>query len=129
MGHLSMIVSPSRFAILLVLITGPLAAQDKEGGGPESGHPRPSYADYSKQEMKVLADAVRSSRPTMHRGGWEWDRLLTRYIDSHRKDHNELIILRAYFLSMLDRYNEAKAKDEPFTIFYTQKVKKRICGN
>ena len=116
-----MIFSPSRYILCLVLITSPLAAQDKESRGPETDHPRPSYAHYSKEEIKVLADAVRSSRPTMHRGGWEWDRLLTRYIDSGRKDHNELIILRAYFLSMLDRYNEAQAKGEPFTIFYNHR--------
>ena len=44
----------------------------------------------------------------MHRGGWEWDRLLERYIDSERKDPNEIEILKAYLLSILDRYQEAK---------------------
>ena len=67
-----------------------LPAEDKKEAGPETGHPRPSYAHYSQTQVKELADAVRKSRPTMHRGGWEWDRLLTRYIDSHRSENNEL---------------------------------------
>ena len=64
-----------------------LPAEEKEAG-PETGHPRPSYAHYSQTQVKELADAVRKSRPSMHRGGWEWDRLLTRYNDSGRSDHN-----------------------------------------
>ena len=55
-----------------------LCAQEQ---APAAGHPRPSYAHYSAQEMEVLAAAVRKSRPQMHRGGWEWDRLLSRFID------------------------------------------------
>jgi hypothetical protein len=59
----------------------------------------------------------------MHRGGWEWDRLLERYIDSERKDPNEIEILKAYLLSILDRYQEAKknGKHESFTLFYNHK--------
>ena len=72
------------------------------------GHPRPSYAGYSDAEIGALAKAVRKSRPQMHRGGWEWDRLLSRYVDGGRKEKNALGILHAYFLSILDRYEEAE---------------------
>ncbi len=101
------------------------AAQNEEEGtdDPSTGHPRPSYADCSEEQIDAQAAAVRKSRPTMHRGGWEWDRLLTRYVDGGRKDKNELEILRAYFMSMLDRYEEAKkaGNGETFTIFYNHK--------
>ena len=74
---------------------------------PDEGHPRASYLEYSKKEIKLQAEAVRQNRPQMHRGGWEWDRLLERYIDSERKDPNEIEILKAYLLSILDRYQES----------------------
>ena len=111
--------APFLFTFLLAAISPLPAAENEEG--PETGHPRPSYAHYSPEQVSELADAVRRIRPSMHRGGWEWDRLLTRYIDSGRRDNNELVILRAYFLSILDRYDEARAKDEPFTIFYNHR--------
>ena len=90
---------------------------------PDEGHPRASYLYYSKKEIKLQAEAVRQNRPQMHRGGWEWDRLLERYIDSERKDPNEIEILKAYLLSILDRYQEAKknGKHESFTLFYNHK--------
>ena len=96
--------APFLFTFLLAAISPLPAAENEEG--PETGHPRPSYAHYSPEQVSELADAVRRIRPSMHRGGWEWDRLLTRYIDSGRRDNNELVILRAYFLSILDRYDD-----------------------
>ena len=96
---------------------------DAQSLSPEENHPRPSYSEYSEQEIASQVAAVRKSRPQMHRGGWQWDRLLERYIDSGRKDPNELKILRAYLLSILDRYQEAKNRGEGmnFTLFYNHK--------
>ena len=68
-----------------------------------------------------MAGAIRKNRPQMHRGGWEWDRLLSRYIDSGRKDPNELKILRAYFLSILDRNHEAQQSGDTLTLFYNHR--------
>ena len=87
----------------------PLYADEKD---PAAGHPRSSYEHYSGDEMEVLAAAVRKSRPQMHRGGWEWDRLLSRFIDGGRRQKNELKIIQAYFLSILDRYRESKQAEE-----------------
>ena len=113
MHTLSAIASASLFWILTphLLLGDELAAKD--------GHPRPSYSRYSDAEMKVLIAAVRKSRPQMHRGGWQWDRLLSRYVDGGRKKHNELKILHAYFQSILDRYEDAKneGKGDAFTLF------------
>ncbi len=108
-----------RLSISVLLVA--TAVQAAAAEDPKSSHPRPSYSQYSDEEIKTLAEAVRESRPSMHRGGWEWDRLLTRYIDSGRKDKNELLILRAYFLSMVDRYEESKKTGNPLTIFYNHK--------
>lgn len=83
----------------------------------ERPHPWPSYAQFSGKEIEEIAAKVRRSRPPMHRGGWEWDRLLSRYLDSGRRDRNELRILRAYFLSMLDRYDEATQAGNEITLF------------
>ena len=69
----------------------------------------------------VLVQGVIGARTKSPVSNAATDRLLTRYINSGRKDNNELIILRAYFLSMLDRYDEARAKGEPFTIFYNHR--------
>ena len=68
-----------------------------------------------------MTGAIRKSRPQMHRGGWEWDRLLSRYIDSGRKDPNELKMLHAYFLSILDRYHEAQQAGDTLTLFYNHR--------
>ena len=54
-----------------------LGAEEQD---PAAGHPRPSYEKYSGEEIEALAAAVRKSRPQMHRGGWEWDRLLSRSV-------------------------------------------------
>ena len=64
-------------------------------------HPWPSYE--SVADIGALAEVVRQSQPAMQRGAWEWDRLLSRYIDGGRKEKNTLIILQAYFRSILDR--------------------------
>ena len=84
-----------------------------------AGHPLPSYDEYSQEEIDALAAAVRQSRPQMSRGGWEWDRLLSRYIDGGRRKTNELRVLHAYFLSILDRYEDAQKAGEgdTFSIF------------
>ncbi len=89
----------------------------------KDGHPRPSYAHYSEREINQLAQAVRELQPQIHRGGWEWDRLLSRYIDNGRQDQNELKILHAYFMSILDRQRESLAKpdDQPLTLFSNHK--------
>ena len=98
----------------------PLYADEKD---PAAGHPRSSYEHYSGDEMEVLAAAVRKSRPQMHRGGWEWDRLLSRFIDGGRRQKNELKIIQAYFLSILDRYRESKQAEEgpPLTLFHNHR--------
>ena len=109
------------YSIFVTLISGIFVdyASAKEFSNPKEGHPRASYSNYSKKEIKVLASAIRESKPQMHRGGWEWDRLLERYIDSNRKDPNELQILKAYILSIIDRYKQAKSNGEglKFTLF------------
>ena len=113
------------YSILVTLISGIFVdyASAKEFSNPKEGHPRSSYSNYSKKEIKAQASAIRESKPQMHRGGWEWDRLLERYIDSNRKDQNELQILKAYILSIIDRYKEAKSNGEglKFTLFYNHK--------
>ncbi|MFP6657524.1 MAG: hypothetical protein VB853_05035, partial [Pirellulales bacterium] len=103
----------------LVLFSPIAASPVAEDRSLASGHPRPSYAEYSDREIRELAAAVRQSQPQMYRGGWEWDRLLSRYVDGGRKQENEVKIVRAYFLSMLDRYDEAikAGNGETFTLF------------
>ena len=98
----------------------PLGAEEQDAA---AGHPRPSYEQYSGEEIDVLTAAVRKSRPTMHRGGWEWDRLLSRFIDGGRRQKNELKIIHAYFLSILDRYRESKQAEKGpiLTLFYNHR--------
>ena len=88
-------------------------------GPSHADHPLPSYDGYSEAQLEDMAATVRKSRPTMHRGGWEWDRLLSRYLDGDRKETGALPILHAYFLSILDRYYEAEAagEGEAFNLF------------
>ncbi len=102
--------------VLFSPIAASLVAEDRNLA---SGHPRPSYAEYVDREIRELAAAVRQSQPQMYRGGWEWDRLLSRYVDGGRKQENEVKIIRAYFLSMLDRYDAAikAGNGETFTLF------------
>ena len=76
------------------------------------GHPRPSYLDCSDAEIVAMAEAVRRNRPQIFRGGWEWDRLLVRYVDGGRSETGALKILQAYFLSILDRYHDAQKAGE-----------------
>jgi len=113
------------YSILVTLISGIFVDYTlaKEFADPKEGHPRATYFLYSEKEIKDQASAIRESKPQMHRGGWEWDRLLERYIDSNRKDPNELQILKAYILSIIDRYQEAKSNGEglKFTLFYNHK--------
>ena len=79
--------------------------------------PRASYDNV--KDIDAMAAAVRKSRPQMSRGGWQWDRLLSRYVDGGRKETGALRILHAYFLSILDRYYEAQkaGKGEQFSLF------------
>ena len=107
-----MLKVPINISSLFICYCGIGSLSEAQLLGPEKNHPRPSYSHYSEQEIKDQAAAVRESRPQMHRGGWQWDRLLERHIDSGRKDPNELKILRAYLLSILDRYQEAKDRGE-----------------
>jgi hypothetical protein len=94
------------------LSAGATSWQDEAKDDPAAGHPRPSYAGYSDVEVDAMAVAVRESRPQMFRGGWQWDRLLSRFIDGGRQERNALKILQAYFLSILDRYHEAETNGE-----------------
>ena len=109
--------------LLLFVISSSSLVMAQKKLEPEEGHPRASYSGYSDREIKLQTEAVRQMRPQMHRGGWEWDRLLERYIDSGRRDSNEIRIIKGYFLSILDRYQEAKenGKKESFTLFYNHK--------
>ena len=68
-------------------------------------HPLPNYSPFKEDEIRAFASEVRRSNPQIHRGGWEWDRLLSRYIDNNREEENALPILKAYFMSILDRYD------------------------
>ena len=79
--------------------------------------PRASYDDV--KDINAMAAAVRKSRPQMSRGGWQWDRLLSRYVDGGREEENALKILHAYFMSILDRYYEAKkaGNSDKFNLF------------
>ena len=70
-------------------------------------HPLPDYSVYSDFEITAIANRVRASRPQILRGGWEWDRLLRRYIDEGRSEAGALEVLHGYFMSILDRYDEA----------------------
>ena len=70
-------------------------------------HPLPDYSVYSDFEITAMANRVRASRPQILRGGWEWDRLLRRYIDEGRSEAGALEVLHGYFMSILDRYDEA----------------------
>ena len=102
--------------ILISLVPFPASSQNLE-----FTHPLPSYDLYTPLEITALADQVRRSTPQIHRGGWEWDRLLSRYLDNGRQEENALPILKAYFLSILDRYDQATGKGEQFTLFYNHK--------
>ena len=99
----------------------PARLHSQENEELSAGHPRASYRGYTEQETSIMAGAIRKSRPQMHRGGWEWDRLLSRYIDSGRKDPNELKMLHAYFLSILDRNHEAQQAGDTLTLFYNHR--------
>ena len=102
--------------ILISLLPLPASSQNLE-----FTHPLPSYDLFTPLEIAAHANQVRRSNPQIHRGGWEWDRLLSRYMDNGRQEKNALPILKAYFLSILDRYDAATEKGEQFTLFYNHK--------
>ncbi|MCH2063334.1 MAG: hypothetical protein MK194_06375 [Roseibacillus sp.] len=102
--------------LLASLIACPCLSRDLE-----FSHPLPDYAACSPPEITAFAAEVRRSNPQIHRGGWEWDRLLSRYIDNGRQEKNAIPILKAYFMSILDRYDAATEKGEQFTLFYNHK--------
>ena len=84
-------------------------------------HPLPNYSPFKEDEIRAFASEVRRSNPQIHRGGWEWDRLLSRYIDNNREEENALPILKAYFMSILDRYDQALKEGAQMTLFYNHK--------
>ena len=92
----------------LVLLGTPASAQETF----KPKHPYPDYSGFSEFEIMAMAEQVRASRPQILRGGWECDRLLRRYIDEGRKESGALEALHGYFMSILDRYDEAVRKGE-----------------
>jgi len=64
-------------------------------------HPLPDYSGVFDAEISAMALEIRKSNPQMHQGGWEWDRLLTRYVDGCRQEAGALKILHGYFLPIL----------------------------
>jgi len=107
-----------RFLTLILLTLAQVPALSRNL---EFTHPLPSYDHYTELEIAALAGQVRRSTPQIHRGGWEWDRLLSRYLDNGRLEENALPILKAYFMSILDRYDQATEKGEQFTLFYNHR--------
>ena len=77
-----------------------------------ANQPRPSYANVP--DIHAMAKAVRQSQPAAQRGAWEWDRLLSRYVDGGRQERNAIIILQAYFRSILDRQGKGERYDTFF---------------
>ncbi len=88
-------------SLLSARIALPLCAADPLTSDLARDHPRPSY--HQVEEIQAMAEAVRTRPFSIHRGAWEWDRLLTRYLDGGRTETNALPILEAYFQSILDR--------------------------
>ena len=74
--------------ILISLLPLPASSQNLE-----FTHPLPSYDLFTPLEIAAHANQVRRSNPQIHRGGWEWDRLLSRYMDNGRQEKNALPIL------------------------------------
>ena len=102
--------------LLLGLLPYPIIARNLD-----LSHPLPNYSSYKDDEIRAFASKVRRSNPQIHRGGWEWDRLLSRYIDNNREEENALPILKAYFMSILDRYDHALKEGTQMTLFYNHK--------
>jgi len=94
-----------RVSLLLWIILLAISAPAQEGF--KLNHPLPDYSVYSDFEITAMANSVRASQPQILRGGWEWDRLLRRYIDEGRREAGALEVLHGYFMSILDRYDEA----------------------
>ena len=88
-------------ASLLLTHAIAVTVADEPTIGVADGHPWPSCDDV--EDIHEVAAAIRASQPAMQRGAWEWDRLLSRYIDGGRKEGNARIVLQAYFRSILDR--------------------------
>ena len=84
--------------LLLFVISSSSLVMAQKKLEPEEGHPRASYSGYSDREIKLQTEAVRQMRPQMHRGGWEWDRLLERYIDSGRETLTKSELSKVIFL-------------------------------
>ena len=100
-GKKYMIDKTSHLALGLVAIFACATLSAEEFNDLAAGHPRPSYENV--EDISAMAETVRKSQFTAQRGAWEWDRLLSRYIDAGRKEKNAIIILQAYFRSILDR--------------------------
>ena len=91
------------WSILLIFVVVTLSSLPQDNV--KLKHPLPDYSSFSDVEISAMAAQVRKSNPQMHRGGWEWDRLLARYVDGHRQEAGALKILQGYFMSILDRYD------------------------
>ncbi|MDP6794122.1 MAG: hypothetical protein QGG00_01900 [Verrucomicrobiota bacterium] len=94
-----------QFDFLIWTLLLATTAQAEEGF--KLKHPLPDYSVYSDFEITTMANRIRESRPQIQRGGWEWDRLLRRYIDEGRREAGAIKVLQGYFMSILDRYDEA----------------------
>ena len=94
-------VSGAISMILIFLFSFNESRGESERESLAKDHPRPSYDDV--KDIEAMALALRESKPAIQRGAWEWDRLLSRYLDGGRKEKNVIVILQAYFRSILDR--------------------------
>ena len=94
-----------QFQLLISTLLLAITAPAEEGF--KVKHPLPDYSVYSDFEITMMVNSVRQSRPQIQRGGWEWDRLLRRYIDEGRREAGAIKVLQGYFMSILDRYDEA----------------------
>ena len=87
------------WSILLIFVVVTLSSLPQDNV--KLKHPLPDYSSFSDVEISAMAAQVRKSNPQMHRGGWEWDRLLARYVDGHRQEAGALKILLGYFWPIL----------------------------
>ena len=101
-------------------------SQAAEGAGEIlARHPRASYEN--AKDIDAMAAALRKSLAarksySFSRGWWGWDRLRSRYVDTGRKNPNDLRILQAVFRGLILDWHakvEAKGQGEIFYIFFS----------
>ena len=115
----------SFLALLGILLTCRLPAEEAPSPELLAGHPRFSYEDVeniAEMEEALRKSLVAHERYSFSRSWWKWDRLRARFVDGGRKDRNALRILRAVLRGLiLDWYAKAEAKGEGdmFYIFFT----------